>query len=156
MSELSHLDDRGAARMVDVGDKKVTSRRAVAEGRVRASDALLDAIEGDEVGKGNVLDVARLAGIQAAKQTHALIPLCHQIPLDHVAVDAWVERPWVRLRAAAQATARTGVEMEALAAVAVAALTVVDMGKAIDRAMVVEEIRVVEKTGGRRGDHRAP
>ncbi len=142
--------------MVNVGDKEVTRRRAVAEALIRASDALLDAVESDELAKGNLLEVAKLAGIQGAKRTDELIPLCHPLPVDHVSVEAWVERPHVRVRASVQATARTGVEMEALTAVAVAALTVIDMGKAIDPAMVIERIRLLEKTGGRSGDFRAP
>jgi cyclic pyranopterin phosphate synthase len=152
---LSHVDAGGSARMVDVGDKSVTRRRAVAEGRVRASAALLDAISQDTVKKGNVLETARLAGIQAAKETSRLVPLCHPLPLDVVDVDCHVDEPFVRITATAQATAKTGVEMEALTAVSVAALTVIDMGKAIDPGMVIEGIRLIEKTGGTSGDYRA-
>lgn len=152
---LSHVDAGGSARMVDVGDKPVTRRRAVAEGRVRASAALLDAISQDTVKKGNVLETARLAGIQAAKETSRLVPLCHPLPLDVVDVDCHVDEPFVRITATAQATAKTGVEMEALTAVSVAALTVIDMGKAIDPGMVIEGIRLLEKTGGTSGDYRA-
>lgn len=153
MSELTHIDEAGGVRMVNVADKPVTARRAVAEGSVRISAALAAAIEADNVSKGNLLEVARLAGIQAAKRTDELIPLCHSLPLDHVEVFASLDGQCVRLRATATTTARTGVEMEALTAVSVAALTVIDMGKAIDKAMVIEGIRVIEKTGGR-GDAR--
>jgi cyclic pyranopterin phosphate synthase len=137
--------------MVDVGDKPVTRRRAVAEGRVRVSADLAAAIASDTVTKGNLLEVARLAGIQAAKRTGRLIPLCHNLPLDFVNVEAWLEESHVRLRAEVKCEGKTGVEMEALTAVAVAALTVVDMGKAVDSGMVIEDIRLVEKTGGRHG-----
>lgn len=146
---LSHVDERGRARMVDVGVKAVTRRRAVAEGRVRISAKLATAIGANTLAKGNLLEVARLAGIQAAKQTGALIPLCHNLALDLVNVDAWLEDRHVRLRAEVKSEGKTGVEMEALTAVALAALTVIDMGKAVDRSMVIEEIRLIEKTGGR-------
>ena len=155
-SQLSHLGQDGGVKMVDVGDKTITRRRAVAEGRVRVSEALARAIREDEVAKGNLLEVARIAGVQAAKQTDRLIPLCHSLPLESVRVDASLEHGEVRLTAEVQASAKTGVEMEALTAVAVAALTVVDMGKAIDRGMVIESIRLREKTGGTGGDYRAP
>lgn len=148
---LSHLDASGRAKMVDVGDKEPTARRAVAECRVRISDALQRAIEGNTLAKGNLLEVARLAGITAAKRTDELIPLCHSLPLEHVDVRARVANGCVYLRAEARTTAKTGVEMEAYTAAAVAALTVIDMGKAIDPAMVVENLWLVEKTGGRRG-----
>lgn len=153
--DLSHVDADGSARMVDVGDKPVTKRRAVAEGKVRASTGLLDAITEDTVKKGNVLETARLAGIQAAKETSRLVPLCHPLPLDVVDVDCAIEPPFVTITATAQATAKTGVEMEALTAVSVAALTVIDMGKAIDPRMVIEGIRLLHKTGGTSGDYRA-
>jgi len=153
---LSHMDETGAAHMVDVGAKEVTERQAVATGKVRASDDLLDAVEADSLDKGNLLDTARLAGIQAAKRTAELIPLCHPLPLDHVDVEAWVERPFVMVKATVRATARTGVEMEALTAVSVAALTVYDMGKAVDKGMVVEEVRLLHKSGGRSGEWNAP
>ena len=152
---LTHLDESGEVRMVDVGDKPLTVRRAVAEGRVRISDALADAIRSDQVAKGDLLQAARLAGIQAAKRTDELIPLCHSLPLDAVEVRATLGEGCVELRADARTTWKTGVEMEALTAVAVAALTVIDMGKAIDKAMVIEGVRLVEKTGGKSGDYRA-
>jgi cyclic pyranopterin phosphate synthase len=147
--DFTHLDEQGRARMVDVSEKAVTRRHAVAEGRVRVSAALAAKIAANTVAKGNLLDVARLAGIQAAKQTGTLIPLCHNLALDFVHVEAWLDGHHVRLRAEACSEGKTGVEMEALTAVAVAALTVIDMGKAIDRAMVIEELRLLEKTGGR-------
>ncbi len=149
--QLSHLDSSGRAKMVDIGDKPPTVRRAVAEARVRISPKLQRAIELNSLAKGNLLEVARLAGIQAAKRTDELIPLCHGLPLEHVDVAAKVTNGHVYLRAEARTTAKTGVEMEAYTAVAVAALTVIDMGKAIDPAMVIENLRLIEKTGGRRG-----
>ncbi|MFO0829169.1 MAG: cyclic pyranopterin monophosphate synthase MoaC [Phycisphaerales bacterium] len=153
---LSHVDADGALRMVDVGDKPATRRRAVAEAFVRVSPALEAAIRGQSLAKGDLLAVARLAGIQAAKRTDELIPLCHSLPLEHVDVRASLEHGRVRLVAEASTSAKTGVEMEALTAAAIAALTVIDMGKAIDRGMVVEGLRVLEKSGGRSGDWTAP
>lgn len=152
---LSHVGPDGAARMVDVSEKPVTRRTAVAEGFVRISPALAAAIREGTTAKGPVLETARLAGIQAAKRTAELIPMCHTLPLDGVDVTAELETGGVRLRATVHATARTGVEMEALTAVTVAALTVIDMGKALDKAMVIEGVRVVEKHGGRSGPYRA-
>ena len=154
-SRLSHIDIDGAARMVDVGDKPVTSRRAVAEGFVRVSAALEDAIRAQSLAKGDLLAVARIAGIQAAKRTDELIPLCHSLPLDHVDVTATLEIGRVHLIAEARTTAKTGVEMEALTAVTVAALTVIDMGKSIDKSMTIESVRLIEKTGGSRGPWKA-
>lgn len=150
-SKLSHLDERGQARMVDVQAKAITQRLAIAEGRVRISAELRRQIEDDSLKKGNLLETARLAGIQAAKRTDELIPLCHSLPLEHVQVDLRLEGDVVLIRAQAATTAKTGVEMEALTAVAVAALTVIDMGKAVDPCMVIEGVRLIEKTGGRRG-----
>jgi len=156
--KLSHLDEGGRARMVDVGDKPVTERTAEAEGAVRMSREAFDAIAASAVEKGDVLTVAQVAGTMAAKRTGELIPLCHPLGLDHVAVDAVLdpELPGVRIRARASARGRTGVEMEALTAVAVACLTVYDMAKAIDRGMVIEDVRLLAKTGGTRGDWRRP
>jgi len=148
---LSHIDDSGDARMVDVGEKAVTARRAIAEAKVRISDELAAVIEQDTLKKGDLLQVARLAGITAAKRTDELIPLCHSLPLDHVDVRATVKGGHVFIQAEARTTGKTGVEMEAYTAAAVAALTVIDMGKAVDPAMVVESIRLIEKSGGRRG-----
>jgi cyclic pyranopterin phosphate synthase len=155
---LSHTDEQGAARMVDVGDKPVTVREAVAEGSVRMSDEAFALVRDNAVAKGDVLAVARVAGIAGAKRTADLIPLCHPLPLDVVEVNAEADAtlPGVRVSARARATARTGVEMEALAAVAAACLTVYDMVKAVDRGMRIEAIRLVSKTGGTRGDWVAP
>lgn len=141
--------------MVDVSGKQVSARTAVAEGVVRVSPALAEAIRSDSIAKGNVFDVARLAGVMAAKRTADLVPLCHTLGLDYVDVRLALDDGVVRIRAEARVTARTGVEMEALTAVAVAALTVIDMGKAIDNTMVIETIRLVEKRGGRSGDYTA-
>ncbi len=155
---LSHTDEQGAARMVDVGDKPVTQREAVAEGRVRMSPEAFALVRDNAVAKGDVLGVARVAGIAAAKRTADLVPLCHPLPLDHVEVDAELEEgpPGVRVVARVRATARTGVEMEALTAVAAACLTVYDMVKAADRSMRIEAVRLLRKTGGARGDWIAP
>ena len=152
---LTHVDDHGAARMVDVGDKPVSRRTAVAEGYVRVSPELATAIRENTVKKGDVLGVARLAGIQAAKRTADLIPLCHPLALDHADVTAALDAERVHITATVSTEGKTGVEMEALTAVSVAALTIIDMGKSIDRAIVIESIRLLEKTGGTRGDFRA-
>ena len=154
-AKLSHTDARGRARMVDVGEKPITERIAIAEAYVTVSAALARAIRQNQLKKGNLLEVARLAGIQAAKRTDELIPLCHSLPLDSVDVEAKLVFRRVRLTATARTHARTGVEMEALTAVAVAALTVIDMGKAIDKGMTVDGVRVIEKRGGRSGTYRA-
>ncbi len=156
--KLSHLDEAGRARMVDVGDKPVTERTAEAEGAVRMSSEAFQVVAASAVEKGDVLAVAEVAGTMAAKRTGDLIPLCHPLGLDHVAVEASLDAglPGVRVRATAKARGRTGVEMEALTAVAVACLTVYDMAKALDRGMVVEDVRLVAKTGGTRGDWRRP
>lgn len=148
--KLSHVDDTGKATMVDVSGKQPILRRAVAEGVVRVSRELADAIAADTLAKGDLLAVARLAGIQAAKRTDELIPLCHPLPLEHVSVDVTLDGDVVRIRAQASTSAKTGVEMEALTAVSVAALTVIDMGKAIDPLMTIERIQLIEKTGGKR------
>ena len=148
---LTHVDARGRAAMVDVGQKAVTARRAVAEARVMISTELAHRIRKNSLAKGNVLDVARLAGIQAAKRTDELIPLCHSLPLDSIQVRAELRRDHVYIWSEAKVTAKTGVEMEALLAVAIAALTVIDMGKSIDRAMTIQGLRMLEKEGGRSG-----
>jgi cyclic pyranopterin phosphate synthase len=150
-SILTHVDAHGRAAMVDVGQKDVTARRAVAEARVMISPALAQRIRKNSLAKGNVLDVARLAGIQAAKRTDELIPLCHSLPLDSIQVRAELRRDHVYIWSEAKVTAKTGVEMEALLAVAIAALTVIDMGKSIDRAMTIQGLRMLEKEGGRSG-----
>ena len=155
MAGLSHVDPvSGEARMVDVGAKEVTRREATAEGRVRCDAATLALVVEGRATKGDVLGTARIAGILAAKRTAELIPLCHPLPLDDVAVDLTpdVDLPGIRIRAVARTTARTGVEMEALTAVSVAALTVVDMVKSSDRWSVIEGIGLVAKSGGRGGD----
>ena len=153
---LSHIDESGDSRMVDVSEKKVSLRRARASGRVRMQAQTRDQIVSDTGPKGSVLGTARIAGVQAAKRTGLLIPLCHPLPLDHVQLDfRWEEddgaEALLRIEAEAVATARTGVEMEALTAVTVAALTVYDMTKAVDRAIVVEGILLEEKVGGKSG-----
>lgn len=151
---LSHLDEQGRARMVDVSGKPASARTAVAEGSVRMSAAAFQLVEQQAVAKGDVLGVAEVAGTMAAKRTGELIPLCHPLGLDSVIVEARTDRalPGVHVTATAKATGRTGVEMEALTAVAVACLTVYDMVKAIDREMCIEAVRLVSKTGGTRGD----
>jgi len=154
--QLSHVNAQGRASMVDVGDKDVTERAAVAEAIVRISSDLESKIREHALAKGNLLETARLAGIQAAKRTDELIPLCHSLPLDWADVTATLEPGRVRLRAECRVRARTGVEMEALTAATVAALTVIDMGKAVDRGMVIESVRLLEKRGGRSGAYVAP
>lgn len=153
---LSHVDARGRVRMVDVGDKPVTAREAVARGSVRMSAAARTQIRRRAVAKGDPLQTARLAGILAAKQTASLIPLCHPLPLSSVNVDLTPTARGYDIEARVRTTARTGVEMEALTAVAVAALTIYDMVKAVDKAMVIGDIRLVFKSGGRSGTYRRP
>jgi cyclic pyranopterin monophosphate synthase len=154
--KLSHLDEAGRARMVDVGDKPESARTATAEGRVRMSREAFEQVAAHAVAKGDVLAVAEVAGVMAAKRTGELIPLCHPLPLDVVTVEARLvsELPGVAVTATAKVTGRTGVEMEALTAVSVACLTVYDMVKAIDREMVIDAVRLLSKTGGTRGDWR--
>ena len=156
MNKLTHLDSQGKARMVDVGGKADTQRVAVAEGRILMSAAALTAIRDGSVPKGDVLAAARIAGIMAAKKTADLIPLCHPLALDAVTLDFTIEAQGVRVTATASLTGRTGVEMEALPAVSVALLTVYDMAKAIDKGMVIEEVRLIEKRGGKSGTWIAP
>lgn len=151
---LSHLDEAGAARMVDVGDKPVTQRQAVAECWVRMQPRTLEAISSASVAKGDAIGVARLAGITAAKRTWELIPLCHPLPLDSVAVDAELTAEGVRFEARARVTARTGVEMEALTAAAVAGLALIDMVKAIEPGVAIDGVRLLEKSGGKSGHWR--
>ena len=157
MTGLSHFDDQGRARMVDVSDKAVTDRVAVAEGRVRMAPGTLALITDGRAGKGDVLGVARLAGIMAAKKTAELIPLCHPLPITRVALDLVPDPalPGIRITATVRTAGRTGVEMEALTAVAVAGLTVYDMVKAADRAMVLDGIRLILKYGGTSGRYEA-
>jgi cyclic pyranopterin monophosphate synthase len=151
---LSHVDASGKARMVDVGDKPATSREAVARGEITMSAAALRLIRRGEVAKGDPLQTARLAGIMAAKQTSNLIPLCHPLALTHIGVELTPTRRGYRIEARVRTTAQTGVEMEALTAVSVAALTIYDMVKAVDKTMVISNICVVEKKGGRSGHYR--
>jgi cyclic pyranopterin phosphate synthase len=146
--KLSHLDEQGRARMVDVSDKPVSERVAVAEGAVRMSREAFEQVAAQSIAKGDVLAVAEVAGVMGAKRTGELIPLCHPLGLDLVQVEAQLdpERPGIRVVATAKVTARTGVEMEAVTAVAVACLTVYDMVKAVDKEMVIEDVRLVSKT----------
>jgi cyclic pyranopterin phosphate synthase len=148
---LTHVDETGAARMVDVSDKAVTARTAVASGRVLLSPAVIDLLRGAGVPKGDTLAVARLAGIMGAKQTPALIPLCHPLSISGVTVDLVVTDQSVDITATVRTTDRTGVEMEALTAVSIAALTVIDMVKAVDKAAVITDVRVESKSGGKSG-----
>ncbi len=149
---LTHVDETGAARMVDVSGKDATARTATASGRVLVSAEVVELLRGAGVPKGDTLAVARLAGIMGAKQTPALIPLCHPLALSSVTVDLVVGDDSVDITASVRTTDRTGVEMEALTAVSVAALTVVDMVKAVDKRTVITDIRVESKTGGKSGD----
>lgn len=153
---FTHLDSEGRARMVDVGAKEVTQRRAVARARVTMQEETAQALADGTVAKGDVLAVARVAGIQAAKRTSELIPLCHPLMLSSVQVDLTPGPSWVDIEATAETVDRTGVEMEALTACSVAALTIYDMCKARDRAMQVEALGLVEKSGGRSGDWHRP
>jgi len=155
MNKLTHLDEHGNARMVDVGGKEETARVAVASGRIRMSAPALAAIRDGNAPKGDVLAAARIAGIMAAKKTAELIPLCHPLVLDAVTVDFAFEQDAVRATATASLTGKTGVEMEAMTAVSVALLTVYDMAKALDKGMIVEDVRLIEKRGGKSGTWRA-
>ena len=154
MSDLSHIDKHGRARMVNVGDKPVTDRRAVAAGALKCQPATIDLLKAGKVPKGNVIGTAELAGVMAAKRTADLIPLCHQIPLSQVdvSIEADDSLPGFAIIATIRTEGRTGAEMEALTAVTVACLTLFDMLKAVDREMTIGEIRVIAKQGGRSGD----
>ena len=149
---LTHVDETGAARMVDVSAKDVTKRQAVATGRVLVSSTVVGLLRGEGVPKGDALGVARVAGIMAAKRTPDLVPLCHPLAISGVTVDLVVADDAVEITATVRTTDRTGVEMEALTSVSVAALTVVDMVKAVDKAAVITDVRVETKTGGKSGD----
>jgi cyclic pyranopterin phosphate synthase len=151
---LTHIDEEGRARMVDVGDKPVTTRVAVASGFVRMSVATVSAIREHQTPKGDPLEVARLAGIMAAKRTSELIPLCHPLPLNHADVQLELRDDGIAITATARTASKTGVEMEALTAASIAALTIYDMCKAIDRAMVITDIRLESKSGGRSGEYK--
>jgi cyclic pyranopterin phosphate synthase len=154
---LSHLDQRGQARMVDVSAKHATERQAIAEGRVIMTRATLDTVLAGNAVKGDVLGAARLAGIMAAKRTHGLIPLCHPLPITQIGIDIDPEHalPGFVVRATVKVTGQTGVEMEALTAVSIACLTIYDMVKAVEKGMRIEGIRLLEKTGGKSGDWKA-
>lgn len=156
MSRLTHLSDEGAARMVDVGGKAETARVAIASGRITMSVEALDAVRKGDAPKGDVLGTARVAAIMAAKRTGDLIPLCHPLGLEAVSVDFAFENEAIRATATASLTGKTGVEMEAMVAVSTALLTIYDMAKAIDKAMVIGEVRLIEKRGGKSGDWKAP
>ncbi len=154
--KLSHLNSQGEAQMVDVSQKEATVRQATAQGRIKMSAVAFAAIESGNTPKGDVLGVAKIAGIMAAKQTAQLIPLCHPLPLQKIAVEIKpdAQLPGYQIEASVTTKAETGVEMEALTAVAVAALTLYDMGKALDKAMQIEQICLLTKTGGKSGDYR--
>jgi cyclic pyranopterin phosphate synthase len=153
---LTHLDETGAAHMVDVSGKPETERRAIATGRISMSREAAGAISAGDVPKGDVLAAARIAGIMAAKRTGELIPLCHPLPITSAAIDLSVDSDGVTATATITTTGRTGVEMEAMTAVSVALLTIYDMAKAIDKAMTIDSIRLLSKTGGKSGDWHAP
>ncbi|MFL0671220.1 MAG: cyclic pyranopterin monophosphate synthase MoaC [Erythrobacter sp.] len=153
---LTHLDAEGSARMVDVGGKAQTARRAVASGRITMSAAALAAIRAGDAPKGDVLGTARLAGIMAAKRTGDLIPLCHPLGLEAVSIDFALADDAITVTAAASLTGKTGVEMEAMVAASVALLTIYDMAKAIDKGMIITEVCLIEKTGGKSGHWKAP
>ncbi|HEY0173864.1 MAG TPA: cyclic pyranopterin monophosphate synthase MoaC [Pyrinomonadaceae bacterium] len=156
MSELSHVDEEGRVAMVDTGAKAQTRRRAVASARVLMSPETVEAVRAHRTPKGDPLEVARVAGIMAAKRTAELIPLCHPLPLTHADVRAELRDDGVHIEAEAATTAQTGVEMEALTAASVAALTVYDMCKAVEKGMTITDIRLEEKTGGKSGDWKRP
>ncbi len=156
MSQLTHLDESGHARMVDVSAKPETIREATAKGKVNMRPETLALIASGGAPKGDVLAAARLAGIMAAKQTASLIPLCHPLPLSSVSIELTLTETSVEIAATVRTTGRTGVEMEALTAVSIAALTIYDMVKAVDRGMSIDTIRVVAKSGGKSGDFTQP
>ena len=154
VEQFTHLDEAGAARMVDVSGKEVTARSATATGKVLVSPGVVELLRGDGVPKGDALGVARLAGIMGAKRTPDLVPLCHPLSISGVTLDLEVHDDGVAITATVKTTDRTGVEMEALTAVSVAALTVIDMVKAVDKAAVITDVQVEEKTGGKSGTYR--
>ena len=156
-NSLSHLNAQGEAQMVDVSEKQVTRRQAVAEGKVKMSLSTLEAIETGNAPKGDVLGTAKIAGIMAAKKTADLIPLCHPLPLKKIEVNLQCDRdlPGYIIRATVTTKSETGVEMEALTAVSVTALTLYDMAKALEKSMIIDSIRLISKTGGKSGDYRA-
>jgi cyclic pyranopterin phosphate synthase len=153
--KLSHINEQGRGRMVDIGEKSSTARLAIAEGEVHMQPATLALIRESALEKGDALSVAQIAGIQAAKRTSELIPFCHPLPLDYIGIDFKLDEkmPGVRIRATVSLNAKTGVEMEALTAVSVAALTIYDMAKSAEKGMRIENIRLVQKSGGKSGDY---
>jgi len=153
MNQLSHVDSEGRVRMVDTSDKAPTTRQAIASARVLMSPETVAAVKNHRTPKGDPLEAARLAGIMAAKRTAELIPLCHPLPLTHVDVQADITDEGVNLRSSVSTNAQTGVEMEALTAVSVAALTIYDMCKALDKGIVISDVRLERKTGGKSGDY---
>jgi cyclic pyranopterin phosphate synthase len=153
MNQFSHIDDEGRVRMVDTSDKITTTRHAVASARVLMSPETVRAIREHKTPKGDPLETARVAGIMAAKRTADLIPLCHPLPLTHVDVQARIEEDGVYLESSVSTNAQTGVEMEALTAVAIAALTIYDMCKAVDKGIIISAVRLESKTGGKSGDY---
>ena len=154
MDELSHIDDQGRVRMVDTSSKPVTTRQALASARVLMSPKTIAAIQQHSTPKGDPLEAARLAGIMAAKRTADLIPLCHPLPLTHVDVQAKIADYGILLESSVSTSAQTGVEMEALVAVSLAALTIYDMCKALDKGITISDVRLESKTGGKSGDYR--
>ena len=158
MSKLSHIDDKGQARMVDGSDKAVTDRRAVPEGFIRMQPEMLALVEAGEAKKGDVIGAARIAGIMAAKKTHELIPLCHPLAITKATIEFEISKspPGIHVLSEVKVSGPTGVEMEALTGVSVACLTLYDMLKAADKTMTIEDIRLVEKTGGKSGTFKAP
>ena len=155
LSDLTHLDESGAAKMVNVGSKKATERSATAGGRIKMSDSAISAIKDGDAPKGDVLGTARIAAIMAAKRTAEIIPLCHPLGLDAVEIDFAYEEDAIRVTAKASLIGKTGVEMEAMVAASTALLTIYDMAKALDKGMVIEEVRLLEKLGGKSGHWRA-
>ena len=155
MSKLTHLDESGEAHMVDVGGKPATARRAVASGRITMSAEALEAIRQGNAPKGDVLGTARIAGIMAAKRTGDLIPMCHPLGLEAVSIEFAFEETAIRVTATASLTGKTGVEMEAMTAASIALLTIYDMAKAVDKGMVISEVRLIAKSGGKSGDWKA-
>ena len=154
MTQLSHVDEHGSVRMVDTGNKEVTTRHAVASAKVLMNGATVSALREHRTPKGDPLEAARIAGIMAAKRTADLIPLCHPLPLTHVDVQATVEETGVSLRAEVSTNAQTGVEMEALTAVSIAALTIYDMCKALEKGITITDVRLESKSGGKSGDYK--
>jgi len=154
--KLTHIDENGKAQMVDVGSKEDTDRSATASGKVLMSIETIEALKKQELQKGDVLGVARVAGIQAAKKTSDLIPLCHPLAINFASVDFIIKESHVEIEATVKTFGKTGVEMEALTACAVAALTIYDMCKAVDKSVTIEEIKLLEKTGGKSGDWHRP